>query len=194
MKAIVGLGNPGPQYELTRHNVGFLAIDRLIDEWRASDPTKKADALIAEASWRGEKILLIKPTTYMNASGKAVGPLFHFLKLAPTDLTVIHDELDLPPFRIKIKAGGGTAGHNGLKSLDQHLGSDNSGYYRIRIGIGKPPPSSRGVDYVLDPFPDEELPKVDELLAKVVEAAGMLVEGRLLEAMNQFNRSEEEDS
>src|SRR4051794_16113943 len=138
MKIVVGLGNPGPKYETTRHNVGFLAVDRLIDEWKATGPASKHQGEVYQADVRGEKVLLVKPETFMNLSGRCVAPLMVFFKCKPSDLIVIHDDLDLIPFALRIKTGGGTGGHNGLKSLDESLGAGQNGYHRIRIGIGHP--------------------------------------------------------
>lgn len=186
MKIIVGLGNVGPQYETTRHNAGFLGIDRLIQVWGATETAGDADGEIWEVNRRGQKILLVKPRTFMNQSGKCVGPLMKFYKCKPTDLIVIHDELDLPPLSLRVKTGGGTAGHNGLKSLDQYLGADNTGYHRLRIGIGKPS-TGNTVDYVLHRFTDEDLGQLDLVLDQVVRAAELLIEDRPNQAMLEFN-------
>jgi len=168
-KIIVGLGNPGPKYETTRHNIGFLALDHLVHFFKASGPIKKNEAELYEASFAGEKIFLIKPQTYMNLSGKSVGPLFHFHKCAPEDLIVIHDDVDLKPLSIRIKTGGGTGGHNGLKSLDEHLGNKNNNYHRIRLGIGRSDqlPVEK---YVLQMFSDEELKNLPNAFEKTQKA------------------------
>lgn len=193
MKIIAGLGNPGPKYETTRHNAGFLAIDRLIDEWKATGPSKSNEGEVYQAAVAGEKVHLIKPLTYMNNSGRCIAPLFKFFKCAPEDLIVIHDDLDLKPLTLRIKTGGGTGGHNGLKSIDAHLGAGLTGYHRIRIGVGKPgthgiPPLISTVDYVLQPFTDQELNQLDRLLDDVTKAAGLLVRGDARTAQNEFNR------
>ena len=189
MKIIAGLGNPGPKYETTRHNAGFLALDRLIDAWKARGPTNESEGEIYEASVSGEKVLLVRPQTYMNNSGKFIAPVFKFFKCAPEDLIVIHDEADLPPSTLRIKTGGGTAGHNGLKSLDAFLGAGLLNYHRIRIGVGKPEVGSpiSTADYLLGQFEDEELEKLDPLLDQVVKAAEMIIQGNPQQAMNQFN-------
>lgn len=189
MKLIVGLGNPGPRYETTRHNAGFLAIDRLIERWQATGPQEKNHAELFQTSFKGEKILLIKPQTFMNRSGLSVGPLFQFHKCAPQDLIVLHDEVDLPSNQLRIKQGGGTGGHNGLKSLDQHIGNEFTDYYRIRIGVGKNVAMDTG-DHVLQPFTDEELQGLDPLLDKIAEATELLIENRFKEAQNLYNRRE----
>ncbi|MCM2278063.1 MAG: aminoacyl-tRNA hydrolase [Oligoflexia bacterium] len=189
MKIIAGLGNPGPKYETTRHNAGFLAIDRLVDDWKAKGPARREEAEVYEASVAGEKVLLLKPLTYMNNSGRSIGPLFKFFKLMPEDLIVIHDDLDLKPLTMRLKTGGGTGGHNGLKSIDAHLGSGQTGYHRIRLGIGKPGPGAliSTVDYVLQQFSDNELGELDPLLDDVSRAAEMILRGEIRAAMNRFN-------
>ena len=192
MKIIVGLGNPGQKYETTRHNAGFLAVDRLVDAWKATGPATQHDADLYQASVEGERVLLVKPQTFMNLSGRAVAPVFRFYKCEPSDLIVIHDDLDLKPLTLRIKTGGGTGGHNGLKSLDASLGADFTEYHRIRIGIGKPGPEQRisSVDYVLRPFEDDELSGLDPLLDKVVLACERIVRGDVAGAMNEFNTRE----
>lgn len=192
MKLIVGLGNPGAQYETTRHNAGFLAVDRLVDVFEARGPVKENQAEIYQAAIGGEKCLLVKPQAFMNNSGKAVGPLFKFYKCEPTDLIVLHDEVDLPSLSMRVKTGGGTGGHNGLRSIDAHIGGANNGYHRVRIGVGKPEktagPSTS--DWVLAPFSDSELESLDRLFDDLVKAVQLLVEGNALKAMNDFNRKE----
>jgi PTH1 family peptidyl-tRNA hydrolase len=195
MKLIVGLGNPGLQYETTRHNIGFLAIDRLADVFGARGPNKDQQGELYETSINGEKSLLIKPQTFMNNSGKCVAPVFNFYKCAPEDLIVLHDDLDLHAHAIRIKTGGGSGGHNGLKSLDQHLGATNVGYHRVRLGIGRPNPAETRistVDWVLQPFGDDELTGWDKILEDVTGIVRLLVDGNALEAMNKFNRKEKE--
>ena len=191
MKIIAGLGNPGPKYETTRHNVGFLAVDRLVDEWKASGPVNKNEGEVYQASVSGETVYLVKPQTFMNLSGRCIAPLFQFYKCNPTDLIVIHDDLDLPPMSLRIKTGGGTGGHNGLKSIDECLGSAQNGYHRLRMGIGHPlKPSGQkvsAVDYVLQQFTDEELSQLDQLLKHVVEAAQKVIDGDVQAAMTKFN-------
>ncbi len=190
MKLIVGLGNPGPQYETTRHNVGFLALDRLIEKWKATGPTLKNQAEVFESKWDGEKVFLIKPQNFMNLSGRAVAPFVNFFKIPPQDMIVIHDELDLPPLTFKIKTGGGIAGHNGLRSIEESLGKDLSDYHRIRVGIGKP---ERGqtADYVLSPFSNQELHDLDPLLDQISESVELILKGKATEAMNRFHKKGE---
>src|SRR3989338_9628850 len=124
MKIVAGLGNPGPRYETTRHNVGFLAADRLIDRWNAKGPAAKHEAEIFEAGVGGEKVLIVKPQTFMNLSGRSLAPLVRFYKCDPTDLLVIYDDLDLEPLALRLRTGGGTGGHNGLRSIHEHLGEE----------------------------------------------------------------------
>jgi PTH1 family peptidyl-tRNA hydrolase len=191
MKLIVGLGNPGLQYETTRHNVGFLAIDRLVDVFSARGPQKESQGELYETTIAGEKTLLIKPQTFMNNSGKCVAPIFQFFKCTPGDLTVIHDDLDLHTHELRIKTGGGTGGHNGLKSLDSHLGQANNAYHRIRLGIGRPNPVETRIstiDWVLQPFSDPELSTWDQVFDDVIKVSRLMVESKVTEAMNQFNR------
>jgi PTH1 family peptidyl-tRNA hydrolase len=193
MKLIVGLGNPGVQYETTRHNVGFLAIDRLVDVFQARGPVTESNGEIYQGQLAGEKCLFIKPQTFMNNSGKCVAPIFKFYKCEPGDLIVIHDELDLPALSLRIKTGGGAGGHNGLKSIDAHVGSANNAYHRVRIGIGRPNPAETQistVDWVLQQFEDQELRDLDPLLDDMIKATQLLVEGNALKAMNDFNRKE----
>lgn len=193
MKIIVGLGNPGPQYETTRHNVGFLAVDRLVEKWAASGPIVKYQGEIFQATHKGEKVLLIKPKTYMNLSGRCVGPIFSFYQADAHDLIVIHDDLDLPALALRLKTGGGTGGHNGLKSIDEHLGKENTKYHRIRIGIGHPSRTETmqrmsPADYVLMQLSDEELQELDSLLDNVVGAAEEILAGQIQTAMNKYHR------
>ncbi len=192
MKLIVGLGNPGPKYETTRHNVGWLALDRLADRWKAAQPQQKHQSEYQVADFAGEKVLLIKPLTFMNLSGRAVAPFFQFHKCEPSDVIVIHDELDLPPGSLRIKTGGGAGGHNGLKSLDECLGAGKTGYHRVRIGVGHPRELGLRIspaDYVLQPFSDSEWKDLDPFLDRVAQAVERLMKGDVTGAMNEFNRS-----
>lgn len=196
MKIVIGLGNPGPKYEITRHNVGFLAVDRLIDKWHAHPASSDSQSEVYSANLSGEKILLVKPQTFMNLSGRAVTPLFKFYKAAPEDLIVIHDDLDLKPLTIRLKVGGGNGGHNGLKSIDSMLGADLLNYNRIRIGIGRPLPGSHlsASDWVLDPFTDDELATLDPLLDQVSRACEKILNGNVVAAMNEFNKTSKSEN
>jgi PTH1 family peptidyl-tRNA hydrolase len=191
MKIVAGLGNPGPKYETTRHNVGFLAIDWLIDESKASGPNKNFDGEIFSTTINGERTLLVKPDTYMNESGKCIAPLLNFYKCSPGDLIVLHDEMDLKPLTIRIKTGGGSAGHNGIRSIDENLGSSlGNAYHRIRIGVGHPSymqPGISPVDYVLRPFSDDELSGLEKVFEKISQAIDMIIKNDVKGAMTKFN-------
>ena len=152
MWLVVGLGNPGREYASHRHNVGFMAIDALADEVRADAFREKFSGQYAKAEICGEQVILLKPMTYMNESGRSVQPAMAFFKVAPAQLLVIHDELDLPFGTVRLKLGGGHAGHNGLRSIMAHAGGGDFG--RVRVGIGRPPAGFRGevADYVLSAF------------------------------------------
>lgn len=190
MKIIVGLGNPGLKYETTRHNVGWLALDRMIEDWKATGPKSQHQAEIWTATVAGEKVLLIKPQTFMNLSGRAVAPLVQFYKCASEDVVAIHDELDLVPARLQLKSGGGNGGHNGLKSLDESLGTNT--YARIRIGIGHPRdynPQMDVADWVLSQFTQSECDALDTVLDRARDATFAIITGDLKKAMNSFNTS-----
>jgi PTH1 family peptidyl-tRNA hydrolase len=135
VKLVVGLGNPGPKYERTRHNIGFMAIDAIARRWNLRGPREKFNGEIAEGEIGGERVVALKPMTFMNNSGESVAPAARFYKIEPAEIIVIHDELDLVEGKVRIKRGGGAAGHNGLRSIDAHLGQD---YWRMRLGIGHP--------------------------------------------------------
>lgn len=190
MKLVVGLGNPGPQYETTRHNAGFLAIDQLIDIFKASGPSNKNKGEVYDCQINFQKVALIKPMTYMNLSGQTVGPLFKFYKCQPEDLIVVHDDLDLEFGRIKLKTGGGTGGHNGLKSIDECIGGANRGYHRVRIGVGRPQGGSRVVKHVLDQFSEQECQDLGHILDRAVKSIELIVAGKMRDAMNQYNQKE----
>ncbi len=190
MKLVAGLGNPGPKYETTRHNVGFLALDWLIDEWKASGPTTNFLGEIYSTTRHGQKVFLVKPQTYMNESGKCLIPMLNFYKGTANDLIVIHDEMDLKPQTIRIKTGGGSAGHNGLRSIDEHLGDPKNGYHRVRVGVGHPSYAQPGVapvDYVLKPFGDEELIGLEKVFEKIALAVDMMLQDDVKGAMAKFN-------
>ena len=191
MKLIAGLGNPEPKYETTRHNAGFLALDYLVDEWKAQGPQAVGEGETWQATIGGEKILLVKPLTYMNNSGQCIAPLFKFYKLKPEDLIVIYDDLDLKVNTLRIKSGGGTGGHNGIKSIDAHLGAGSLNYHRVRIGIGRPAPGNPIpiVNYVLQPYSDSELGDLNQLLPRVAKATERMARGDVTGAMTEYNRA-----
>ena len=158
MQIWAGLGNPGPRYAMQRHNVGFMAADVIAEMHGFDPPQKKFSGWIQEGRIGGEKIVLLKPATFMNESGRSVGEALRFYKLGSDALTVFHDELDIDPFRVKVKRGGGHAGHNGLRSIVQHLDAD---FRRVRLGIGHPGHKDRVTGYVLGNYAKAEM---DELL------------------------------
>jgi PTH1 family peptidyl-tRNA hydrolase len=186
LKLVVGLGNPGPEYARTRHNVGFLVADRLARALGAEFTVRKFAAELAEGRAGHEKVWIMKPGTYMNRSGEAVGPALHFWKLGREDLVVVHDDLELEPFRVQLKVGGGHGGHNGLKSVNAHVGGPD--YARVRVGVGRPPPRMDPADYVLGTFGKAEEVDVDLTVQLAVEAARLAVELGPAKAMNQVNR------
>ncbi len=174
MQLWVGLGNPGALYALHRHNVGFMALDTLAEIHDFGPVQKKFSGWLQEGRIGGARVLLLKPATFMNESGRAVSEALRFYKLEPDALTVFHDELDLDPFRVKVKQGGGTAGHNGLRSIDQHSGPD---FRRVRIGIGHPGHKDRVTGYVLGNYAKAELDPLANLLGAVAAEADLLAKG-----------------
>ncbi len=179
MKLLVGLGNPGDKYARHRHNVGFRAVERIADRFSFSPWKKRFSGLACDGEIGGEiggeRALLLKPDTYMNESGRAVGEALRFLKLSETDLIVFHDELDIDPGRVKVKTGGGNAGHNGLRSISAHIGND---YSRVRIGIGHPGHKDAVSGYVLHDFAKAEQAWLEPLLDAMADAAGALLAGK----------------
>ena len=176
MQLWIGLGNPGAQYALQRHNVGFMAADIIAEVHEFGPWSKKFRSLIAEGRIGRERILLLKPQTFMNDSGDAVQQTMHFYKLGMDDLTVFHDELDLAPFKVKVKVGGGTAGHNGLRSIDAALVPD---FRRVRIGIGHPGPGLKQLvnPHVLGNYAKAEMDPLSDLLAAIAAEAEWLADG-----------------
>ncbi|MBI1308341.1 MAG: aminoacyl-tRNA hydrolase [Proteobacteria bacterium] len=167
MKLIVGLGNPGKEYAGTRHNVGFMVADGLREAFGLPAFAKKCKGLASKGRVAGEDVVVLKPQTFMNVSGESVRAAVAFFKLKPSDVLVVHDELDVPLGQLKFKVGGGDAGHNGLKSITQHLGTPD--YARLRFGIGRPVHKSQVSDYVLEPFAPAEGLVAAERVAWVVE-------------------------
>jgi PTH1 family peptidyl-tRNA hydrolase len=174
MQLWVGLGNPGAQYALNRHNVGFMTAD-LIAEMHGFSPWKRqSQGWFSEGRLGPEKIALLKPATFMNESGRAVGEAMRFYKLATEDVTVFHDELDLAPMKVKVKRGGGTAGHNGLRSTEAHIGNP---FRRVRIGIGHPGHKDRVHGYVLGNYAKTEMDPLSDMLAAIGAEAEWLAKG-----------------
>lgn len=175
MRLFVGLGNPGPAYAGHRHNIGFMALDRLVERFAFPPWRSKFRGRVSEGPLGGEKVLLLEPTTYMNESGRAVAEAARFYKLAPADILVFHDELDLVPFKCRVKLGGGVAGHNGLRSIAALLGTRD--FKRIRLGIGHPGDKNKVTGHVLGNFAKVELDELDRFLDAVVDAAPKLAQG-----------------
>ena len=181
MKLFVGLGNPGAEYARNRHNIGFMALDRIAEEHGFSPWKSKFQGRIAEGRLGREKVLLLKPETYMNRSGQSVGEALRFYKLEPEDVTVFHDELDLAPGKCRAKSGGGHAGHNGLRSLHAHVGDS---YHRIRLGIGHPGRKELVAGYVLHDFAKADEDWLDDLIRGISDGAPALADGDTGKFMN----------
>ncbi len=181
MWLIVGLGNPGPQYEYTRHNIGFLTVDHLIGETGAHP--QSSSHFHGELYKKGS-LLLLKPLTYMNRSGFSVQAVKQFYKIETDNIIVIHDDLDLPFGALRFKQGGGSGGHNGLKSIDQAIGND---YLRVRMGIGKPPYKSQVVDYVLQPFTPEQMQVLPQWIDHAARAALALTQEPLDKVATRYS-------
>jgi PTH1 family peptidyl-tRNA hydrolase len=182
---IVGLGNPGREYRETRHNVGFMVMDRLAVKLNARFTRLQSKALVASATYQERKIILAKPQTFMNLSGQSVQGLIHFYKLPLTNILIAHDDLDLPPGTIRIRPDGGSAGQKGMKSTIERLGTDE--FPRLRMGIGRPPGQMQAPDYVLQDFSNGEMTIISETLNRAVEAALTFVTEGLNAAMNKYN-------
>jgi PTH1 family peptidyl-tRNA hydrolase len=183
MQLWVGLGNPGADHAMQRHNVGFMALDTIAGihgfaPWRA-----RFRGLVAEGRIGAARILLLKPQTWMNESGRSIGEAMRFFKLAPEEVAVFHDELDLAPFRVKVKLGGGTAGHNGLRSTEAHIGND---FRRVRIGIGHPGHKDRVTPYVLGNYAKAEIEPLTDMLGAIAAEAPWLAAGDDARFMNDL--------
>jgi PTH1 family peptidyl-tRNA hydrolase len=175
MLLFVGLGNPGQRYAGNRHNIGFMAVQAIARRHEFKPWRRKFQGLAVEGALAGERVLLLLPGTYMNESGRAVQDAARFYKLTPADIVVFHDEVDLAPGKLRVKIGGSDAGHNGLRSITEHIGSD---YKRVRIGVGKNYPKGRAELYVLQDFAKSEWPWVESLCEVIADHAGLLAEGR----------------
>jgi PTH1 family peptidyl-tRNA hydrolase len=182
---IVGLGNPGPQYARTRHNLGFMALERLAERLGTSFGREKHQGLIAESSHGGQKLLLVKPLTFMNRSGDCVAPLARNRVQEPSEVLVVVDDVALPLGRLRLRAGGSAGGHNGLKSLIERLGSPD--FHRMRMGVGAHGAGQDLADHVLAKFRPDEWPAVESLLDRAVEATLCWIERGIEEAMNRHN-------
>jgi PTH1 family peptidyl-tRNA hydrolase len=197
LRIIAGLGNPGPQYALSRHNIGFLVVDALADAHGLRFGPRKFDAETARGRIAGEEVLLAKPLTFMNLSGRSLAPMLAFQKAAPGDLLVVHDDLDLEFGRLRLRERGGDGGHNGLRSLIAELGTRD--FQRLRIGVGRPrlpdgaPAEAAGrrgtvVDHVLSPFGPDEVPALERVIARACEAIETVLREGIARAMNRYNQ------
>ena len=185
MKVIVGLGNPGPKYAETRHNMGFLLADLLAETCRL-DFRAKFQGLLAEGNVEGRKFLLLKPMTYMNLSGRSVRELVGFYKIREEDLLIVYDDMDLSLGKIRFRNHGSAGGHNGLSSVLRELGTDK--FWRLRLGIGRPSADWNPASYVLAPFTAEEEPALDEMLGQAEKAVHLWLKGEVVQAMNLYHR------
>ncbi|MDR3600116.1 MAG: aminoacyl-tRNA hydrolase [Desulfosporosinus sp.] len=199
MKVIVGLGNPGPQYAETRHNVGFLLID-LLAEAQNLQFREKFQGLWTEVKIEGERILLLKPQTYMNLSGRSVSELANFYKVPGEDLLIVQDDMDLPLGKIRLRNQGSAGGHNGIKSILAELGTDK--FWRLKLGVGRPStqnpsvdiqnsnhaPRTTIIDHVLSPFAEDELAQLDEELGRAEKVTNLWIKGETGRAMNLYHR------
>ena len=186
MHLIVGLGNPGADYAKTRHNAGFLVVEKLAEHWRAGwTNERKFLARVARVECGGKKVLLAEPQTFMNLSGEAVGALVNFYQLPPEKILVVVDDADLPLGEIRLRPGGGTGGHHGLESVTQHLGS--KAFARLRIGIGRKNEAREITGHVLGKFSAEETTLLEKVLARAADQLECWMNAGLQKAMNQFN-------
>jgi len=186
MTLFVGLGNPGSQYEKTRHNIGFRVIDKLVDDCAINGlPARDISKTSFQGKlYRSANSLFLKPTTFMNLSGKSLQAVKHFYKVELDEIIVIHDDIDLPFGAVRFKKGGGHGGHNGLKSIDAHITKE---YLRVRVGVGKPEHRTQVSDYVLHDFSDEEAKALDKLIVYVAEACKLLVSEELNEVKSKYS-------
>ncbi|PPA68533.1 aminoacyl-tRNA hydrolase [Jeotgalibacillus proteolyticus] len=185
MKLIVGLGNPGKTYDKTKHNIGFEVIDELSARWNAPLLQSKFKGAFATVHRNGEKIILLKPLTYMNLSGESIRPLMDYFDIPLEDVVVIYDDLDLPLGGLRLRQKGSAGGHNGIKSTIAHLGTQD--FNRIRIGISRPPQGMKVPDYVLSRFSKEEWAEMENVVKRSAEACEKWLEKPFLEVMNEFN-------
>ncbi len=182
---IVGLGNPGPKYSGTRHNIGFQCIDRMAKRWGIEVSERRAKAVLGKGSYRGQNVVLAKPRTFMNHSGEGLRYLLARFSAVPADLLVIYDEMALPMGKLRLRSTGSDAGHNGIRSIIDCLNTVE--FPRLRIGIGRPDPESNYVTHVLDRFSQEDQTIIDEVVDRVILATECIIEESLERAMNKFN-------
>lgn len=181
MQIWAGLGNPGPRYAMHRHNIGFMAADAIADFLDLPDPSKKFAGWVQETRIGGDRVVLLKPATFMNESGQSIRAAMDFYKLEPEDVTVFYDELDLAPFKVKVRRGGGAAGHNGIRSTIDHIGAD---FRRVRLGIGHPGHKDKVTPYVLGNFAKSEIDDLADLLGALAAEAAWLAKGDDVRFMN----------
>jgi len=184
MRLLVGLGNPGPRYAGNRHNIGFMAVDAIIRRHSFSAIRERFHSLTAEGTIGGEKVLALAPQTFMNDSGRAVQAALQFFKLQPSDVIVLYDEIDLPLAKVRVKRGGGAGGHNGIRSIDAHIGPD---YWRVRLGVDHPGQKEMVKAYVLMDFFKEEQAQVQAMLDAVTDAIPLMIAGDDGRFMNKVN-------
>jgi PTH1 family peptidyl-tRNA hydrolase len=188
VKLFVGLGNPGPNYEWTRHNIGFMAIDNLEKELGIPVNKSKFKALYGEGIYKGEKVVLLKPMTYMNLSGEALQQAMSWYKPDLCDIFIIYDDMDMPLGRIRLRTKGSAGGHNGIKSIIKHLGTQE--FNRIRLGIGRPHPGTDVIQHVMTNFRKEEWEEVNNVVLKMKNIIDSILEEGFVKAMNRFNTKE----
>jgi PTH1 family peptidyl-tRNA hydrolase len=186
MKMIVGLGNPGTKYQQTKHNVGFMIVDRLAEKHQTTFKKNTFEAEVAEFFVNGEKIILVKPQTFMNESGRSVGPLMTYFGIYPEELIVVYDDLDLAVGKLRLRQKGSAGGHNGMKSIISHLGTNV--FDRVKVGIGRPEGKQTVVNHVLSGFSKENQPLIEESMDRAVQALETVIEGQsFIDTMNRFN-------
>ena len=185
MKIIAGLGNPGAEYAHTKHNVGFMLVDVLAEKLGAASWKEDFFSALTEVRIGGEKVFLVKPLTYMNNSGEALGPMLSYYKLDVDDLVVVHDDMDIPAGMVRIRRKGSSGGHNGIKSIIAHVGSED--FARVRIGIGRPPAGWTVIHHVLAPFSTEDAPKIRAAIDYLLPAVESIVTDGVDFAMNRYN-------
>jgi peptidyl-tRNA hydrolase, PTH1 family len=185
---VVGLGNPGVRYRRTPHNVGFRVLDRLAAHWHVEVGREAHHAVLGEAHPHGERVLLVKPQTFMNASGRAVASLQRYYRFDIARLIAVHDDVDLAPGRVRVRVGGGAGGHHGIESLLAEL--DDSGFVRVKVGVGRPPTSATTADFLLSPLPAEHAAVVSDAEARAAVAVDMLVSEGPERTMNRINQRE----
>jgi peptidyl-tRNA hydrolase, PTH1 family len=185
MKLVVGLGNPGTRYRLTRHNLGFMVVDTLAERWHVTVGGKRHGAELGSAQFASQRVLLAKPQTYMNASGDAVAKLRRLHRLDPSDVLAVYDDLDLPLGRVRLRGEGGAGGHNGVASLIGVLGK---GFPRLRIGIGRPPGGADPVQFVLESFSSAETDVIEAAVVRAADGVEAWLQDGVERAMNSLNR------